>query len=241
MALGPFYVAQKLSEAHTWRGTAILMRHGETRWNREGRVMGRNPVELSENGRAQVEAAVVLARSLNPDLIVTSPLVRARQTAEIVAGGVGGVEITEDPAISEVSYGRWEGMSFHELIEDPYYAEYRESPIDYPTPGGETIPDVQERGVAAVHRAVKANPGHRIIFISHGDIIRTILCYFLGLELKFFHRLQIDNAALSGIQIADNFAEVKFMNWLPEPARAFISPFSMAKSQSDPNTDKTNE
>ncbi|MBV8451042.1 MAG: histidine phosphatase family protein, partial [Deltaproteobacteria bacterium] len=56
MALGPFYVAQKLSEANTLRGTAILMRHGETRWNREGRVMGRNPVELSENGRAQVEA-----------------------------------------------------------------------------------------------------------------------------------------------------------------------------------------
>jgi broad specificity phosphatase PhoE len=241
MALGPFYVAQKLSEAHTLRGTAILMRHGETRWNREGRVMGRNPIELSENGRAQVEAAVVLARSLNPDLIVTSPLVRARQTAEIIAGGVGGVEITEDPAIAEVAYGRWEGMSFHELIEDPYYAEYCESPIDYPTPGGETIPDVQERGVAAVHRAVTANPGRRIIFISHGDIIRTILCYFLGLELKFFHRVRIDNAALSGIQIADNFAEVKFMNWLPEPVRAFISPFSTAKSQSDPNTDETNK
>src|SRR6516165_2119630 len=241
MALGPFYVAQKLSEAHTLRGTAILMRHGETHWNREGRVMGRNPVELSENGRAQVEAAVVLARSLNPDLIVTSPLVRARQTAEIIAGGVGGVEITEDPAIAEVAYGRWEGMSFHELIEDPYYAEYCESPIDYPTPGGETIPDVQERGVAAVHRAVTANPGRRIIFISHGDIIRTILCYFLGLELKFFHRVRIDNAALSGIQIAGNFAEVKFMNWLPEPSRAFSSPFATARAQQDPTANKPNE
>src|SRR6516165_8972584 len=163
MALGPFYVAQKLSEAHTLRGTAILMRHGETHWNREGRVMGRNPVELSENGRAQVEAAVVLARSLNPDLIVTSPLVRARQTAEII----------EDSAIAEVSYGRWEGMTYHELIEDPHYAVYRESPVDYPTPGGETIPHVQARGVAAVHRAVEAHPGCRIIYISHGDIIRT--------------------------------------------------------------------
>src|SRR5271167_1234363 len=98
MALGPFYVAQKLSEANSLRGTAILMRHGETRWNREGRVMGRNPVELSEHGRAQVEAAVVLARSLTLDLIVTSPLVRARQTAEIIALGVGGVEVIEDPS-----------------------------------------------------------------------------------------------------------------------------------------------
>jgi broad specificity phosphatase PhoE len=241
MALGPFYVAQKLSEANIVRGTAILMRHGETPWNREGRVMGRNPVELSESGRAQVEAAAALAHSLKLDLIVTSPLIRARQTAEIIAGRVGGLEITEDPAIAEVSYGRWEGMTYHELIDDPHYAVYRESPVDYPTPGGETIPHVQARGVAAIHRAVEANPGRRILFVSHGDIIRTVLCYFLGLELKFFNRVRVDNAALSAIQIAGNFAEVKFMNWLPEPSRAFISPFSRAKPQPDPNTSKTNE
>jgi phosphoserine phosphatase len=239
MALGPFYVAQKLSEDNILRGTAILMRHGETHWNREGRVMGRNPVELSENGRAQVEAASTLARSLNADLIVTSPLVRARQTAEIVADGVGGIPITEDPAIEEVSYGRWEGMTYHQLIQDPYYEVYRQSPVDNPTPGGETIPHVQTRGVAAVHRAVEANPGCRIIFVSHGDIIRTVLCYFLGLELKFFNRIRIDNAALSGIQIAGNFAEVKFMNWLSEPFRAFVSPFATAKSPADPNASKT--
>ncbi len=241
MALGPFYVAQKLSEPNNLHGTAILMRHGETHWNREGRVMGRNPVELSENGRAQVQAATLLARSLQPDLIVTSPLIRARQTAEIVASAIGGIEITEDPAIAEVSYGRWEGMTYKELVNDPHYAVYRESPVNYPTPGGETIPDVQARGVAAVHRAIEAHPGCRILFVSHGDIIRTVLCYFLGLDLKFFHRVRIDNAALSGIQIAGNFAEVKFMNWLPEPSRAFISPFSTARLQLDPNTGKPKE
>src|SRR6516225_8306335 len=241
MALGPFSVAQKLSETNTFRGTAILMRHGETRWNREGRVMGRNPVELSENGRAQVEAAIVPTRSLNPDLIVTSPLLRACQTAEIIAEGVGGIPITEDPEIAEVSYGRWEGMTYHELINDPYYAVYRESPVEHPTPGGETIPDVQARGVDAVSRAVQANPGYRILFVSHGDIIRTILCYYLGLELRFFHRVRIDNAALSGVQINGDFAEVKFMNWLPQPARAFISPFATAKAQQDPTANKPNE
>jgi broad specificity phosphatase PhoE len=241
MALGPFFVAQKLIEADGLRGTAILMRHGETSWNREGRIMGRNPVELSENGRAQVEAAAVLARSLQPDLIVTSPLMRARQTADIIAAAIGAIEIKEDPAIAEVSYGRWEGMTYYELINDSYYAVYRESPVEHPTPGGETIPDVQARGVDAVSRAVQANPGYRILFVSHGDIIRTILCYYLGLELRFFHRVRIDNAAISGIQISGNFAEVKFMNWLPEPARTFISPFSAAKPQPDLNTSKINE
>jgi broad specificity phosphatase PhoE len=241
MALGPFYVAQKLNEANLLRGTAILMRHGETPWNREGRVMGRNPVELSDNGRAQVEAAILVAQSLKLDLIITSPLVRARQTAEIIARGVGGVDILEEPSIAEVSYGRWEGMTYHELIEDPHYAVYKESPVEYPTPGGETIPQVQARGVDVIRRAVEAYPGRRVLFVSHGDIIRTVLCYYLGLELKFFHRVRIDNAAFSGIQISGDFAEIKFMNLLPDPTRAFISPFSRARPQPHPNTSKARE
>src|SRR5208337_55422 len=104
-----------------------------------------------------------------------------------------------------------------------------------------TIPQVQARGVAAVLRTLRENADRRIMFVSHGDIIRTVLCHFLGLELKFFHRVRIDNAALSGVQIAGNFAEVKFMNWLPEPSRSFISPFATAKPQPDPDTGKTRD
>src|SRR5438270_13772131 len=83
MALGPFRVAEKLRDAKKMHGFAIFMRHGETPWNREGRVMGRQPVELDEIGRAQIESAVPLARSLELSLVVSSPLVRARQSAEI--------------------------------------------------------------------------------------------------------------------------------------------------------------
>ncbi|HJU28942.1 MAG TPA: phosphoglycerate mutase family protein, partial [Candidatus Binataceae bacterium] len=98
MALGPFYVAQQLADTKGLRGIALLLRHGETDWNRQGRVMGRNPVELSPRGREQVAAAVSLAQSMKPDLIVTSPLVRARQSAEIMAAGLGGIELIEEPA-----------------------------------------------------------------------------------------------------------------------------------------------
>src|SRR5271167_334682 len=108
MALGPFYVADKLKGATGMRGIALLMRHGETAWNREGRVMGRNPIELDEHGRTQVQAAIPFARLLKPELIVTSPLARARQSAEIIAAGVGGIPVAEDPQLSEVQYGRWE-------------------------------------------------------------------------------------------------------------------------------------
>jgi probable phosphoglycerate mutase len=234
MALGPFYVAQKLKQTNGPHGTAILMRHGETEWNKQGRVMGRNPVELTEHGRAQVAATARFAETIKPDLIVTSPLVRARQSAEILAAALGGIEILEEPAIAEVLYGRWEGLHYHELIDDPHYITYRKSPIQHPTPGGETIPEVQARGVAAVMRMIEAHPGERIVFVSHGDIVRTVLCHFLKVELEHFHRIRVDNAALSAIQISGEFAEVKFLNLTPDPHQAFVAPFATARSETKP-------
>ena len=155
MALGPFYVAEKLKQPGGVRGVALLMRHGETPWNREGRVMGRNPVELDHHGRAQVAGVVDFVRALKPDLIVTSPLVRARQSAEIIAAGLGGgVPIREDQQIAEVQYGRWEGMTYEDLIVDEDYLRYREEPILSSTPGGENIVEVQARGVEAVMRTL---------------------------------------------------------------------------------------
>ncbi|MBE3603933.1 histidine phosphatase family protein [bacterium] len=235
MALGPFYVAQKLLDTNGARGVAILMRHGETGWNREGRVMGRHPVELNENGRAQVAATARFAHTVGPELIVTSPLVRARQSAEIMAEALNGLEIIEEPDIAEVLYGRWEGMSYHELIDDPHYKTYRKAPTENPTPGGETIRQVQARGVAAVMRALTSYPGKRVLFVSHGDIVRTVLCHFMGLDLAYFHRIRVDNATLSAIQVAGDFAEVKFLNLLPDPGRAFIAPFPVKKPSQDAN------
>jgi broad specificity phosphatase PhoE len=102
------------------------------------------------------------------------------------------------------------------------------------TPGGETIGEVQARGVAAVMRAIAANHGRRVLFVSHGDIIRTVLCHFMTMEIRHYHRIRVDNATLSAVQIAGEFAEVKFMNLLPDPGRAFVAPFSTANSGTKP-------
>jgi broad specificity phosphatase PhoE len=230
MALGPFYVAEKLKLNSGIKGTALLMRHGETPWNREGRVMGRNPIELDEDGRRQVEAAIPLARALAPELIISSPLVRARQSAEIIARGLGIAEVVEDVRLSEVKYGRWEGLVYDDLIKDSHYLHYRERPLDEPTPGGETMYDVQARGVEAVRHTIGANLGKRVLFVSHGDIIRTVLCHFMNLGLENFRRIRIDNATFFGIQIAGDFAEIKFLNLVSDPTRVFLSPFKVKAS-----------
>ena len=235
MALGPFYVAEKLKQPGGVRGVALLMRHGETPWNREGRVMGRNPVELDHHGRAQVAGVVDFVRALRPDLIVTSPLMRARQSAEIIAAGLGGgVPIREDEQIAEVRYGRWEGMTYEDLIVDDDYLRYREEPILSSTPGGENIVEVQARGVEAVMRTLGGGDGQRVLFVSHGDIIRTVLCNFMALELRHFRRIRVDNAALSAVQVAGEFAEVKFLNIIPDIGRTFVAPFPVKPAADSP-------
>jgi broad specificity phosphatase PhoE len=230
MALGPFYVAQQLRQANRARGLFIFTRHGETAWNREGRVMGRQPVELDERGVAQVRAAVPLARRLKPELILTSPLRRARQTAEIIAAGLDGdIEIIDEPQLEEVRYGKWEGMVYQDLIRDEDYIRYRQDPLARPTPGGETIGDVQARGCQAVNRALEQYPGRRLLFVSHGDIIRTVLCRFMRLELAYFHRIRVDNVSFSAVEASGDFAEIKFLNLLApdDLGRAFALPFSI--------------
>jgi broad specificity phosphatase PhoE len=226
MALGPFYVAQKFKNSHQ-RGVVFLMRHGETEWNREGRVMGRHPVALSAEGRTPAEAAAEFARDLKLDFIVRSPLVRALESAGIIANlsGRDAIQMVEDNRLAEVEYGRWEGKTFSELMQDDVYRHYREHPMTTATPGGETIGLAQARGIAAVEETMAARPGQRILFVSHGDIIRTVLCHFMRLDLAHFRRLRIDNATFSAFEIADNFAEVKFINLMPDPARAFVPPF----------------
>ncbi|MGH7865662.1 MAG: histidine phosphatase family protein [Candidatus Binataceae bacterium] len=225
MALGPFHVADKLKHAAGIKGIALLMRHGETAWNRQGRVMGESPVELDEHGRRQVESAVPLARAIKPNLIVTSPLIRARQSAEIIASGIGGVAVIEDAGLLEVRYGHWQGKVYDELINDQAYIEYQRAPLVTRTPGGESIGEVQQRGVETVRRVMQEHAGQRVLFVSHGDIIRTVLAHYLGMDLSHFRRIRVDNAAFSAVNIIGEFAEVKFLNLLPDPARAFAPPF----------------
>ena len=86
----------------------------------------------------------------------------------------------------------------------------------------------------AIVRAIEANPEKRILFVSHGDIIRTVLSHLIGAELQHFRRIRVDNATFSAIQIVGDFAEVKFMNLLPDPERAFIAPFKIPPRKATP-------
>ena len=195
----------------------ILMRHGETSWNRELRVMGDADVPLNDTGRRQCREVARMLTGFAIDRIVSSPLLRAVESAEILNDALG-LGLTHDTDLAEVRFGRWQGKTYDEILRDPDYAPYRDNPLEHPTPGGETIGDVQRRGLTAFDRL---RPGERVLFVSHGDVIRAATCHYLGLPLGEYRRLRIDNCGLTAIARRDRHTEVTFVNLLADPGRAW--------------------
>jgi broad specificity phosphatase PhoE len=195
----------------------LLCRHGETAWNRERRIMGSLDVPLSDAGRAQCASLARLLPAFGVTRIVASPLARAAETADIVARALG-LPVFVDADLEEVRFGRWQGMTYDEIASDPLFAGYVENPVECATPGGETALDVQRRGLAAVERAAS---GERTLLVSHGDLIRTVLCHFLAIPVGQYRRLRVDNASLSAFADHAGRIEIKFVNLLAEPDRAW--------------------
>jgi broad specificity phosphatase PhoE len=199
--------------------SVLLMRHGETDWNIQRRIMGQAAIPLNANGVEQARVAARALARLGVESIIASPLLRAVQTADIVAEE-SGARVVTDARLGEVQFGRWQGMTFEQIREDPDYEAFLEDPIRRPTPGGETIEQVQLRALAVVE---ELPPGSRALLISHGDIIRSTLCHYLGLALEEFRRIRVDNCAISSIGRGFRGPEVKFVNVVVDEGRAWNS------------------
>lgn len=199
------------------RGRLFLLRHGETEWNRARRVMGRRPVPLCDAGREQLGRLAPYLRGLGIAEIWTSPMVRARQTAEIAAAALGGVAIREDEGLSEVDYADWEGRGFPELLADPAYHAFHEDPLGSRVPGGgETLLEVRERVFAAAARALAGTRGGHPLVVSHGDPLRLVLAACMAIEPIEFRRLRVDNGSLSAVDLTGDWSEAKFVNMRPD-------------------------
>jgi len=196
--------------------TLVLMRHGETAWNRQARLMGDLDIPLTPEGRAQCDDAARMLEAFAIDRIVASPLVRAAESARIVAAHLG-IAVTSDARLIEVRFGEWQGKTYEEVASDPRYHAYAADPVTHPTPGGETVASVQRRGLEGL-KSLRA--GECVLFVTHGDIIRTLLCHFLATPLSEYRRIRTDNCGLSAIAVGRGAPEVKFVNVLADQRRA---------------------
>lgn len=162
--------------------TILLVRHGETDWNADGRIQGQTNSPLNERGRAQARA---LADELAGDrdsiaAVYSSDLDRARETAEILAARLD-LPVVVDPALRERNFGSWEGLMLDELEErwPGAWARWRN--------GNEGEGDVEDhmalarRVRDAIHRLAAAHPGERILVVAHGGAMRVILMDAAGL------------------------------------------------------------
>lgn len=198
-------------------GLFFLLRHGETEWNRERRIMGRRGVPLSERGRAQLTALAPHLANLGISRIWTSPLPRARSTAELIAEQIGGVPVEDEQGLTEVDYAAWEGKTFPDVASDPAYHAFRKDPLGTPMPGGgESLLQVRDRVFAAMARIAVVSGGRPVVVVSHGDPLRLVLCGCLGMDVADMRRIRVDNGALSAVELTGDWAEVKFLNMRPD-------------------------
>lgn len=191
--------------------TVILVRHAT--YDRLGKVLaGRmKGVTLSDQGRAEAERLAERLKRENLTVVYTSPLERARQTAEPIAEATG-AELREDEGIQELGFGDWEGAEFEALESDPRWKLWNRDRTHARAPGGETIWEAQHRAVRWLEGVAREHSGQAIAAVSHADIIKALIAHGLGLPLDLTYRFEVSPASLSVIIAGDWGLKVHSIN-----------------------------
>ncbi len=191
----------------------ILVRHGETEYNRSGLTLGRADVPLNDRGRAQARAlAASFART--PAAIYASPLARALDTARAI-GFATGVTVITEPALIEMDVGEMEHLTGAELRErypDFLRLWFSGAAADARMPDGETLREVQERAWAAIERIRQVRPDAEVVAVTHNFVIAATVCRALNLPLSEFRRLRHGLASRTVIDIRDGSAALIHLN-----------------------------
>ena len=160
----------------------LLVRHGETDWNRDRRFQGHADPPLNEMGREQAHALAAELAGERIELVYTSDLCRARETAEIVAASLG-ADVVALRDLREIDVGEWEGLTWPEIEE-----RYPEGARAWHEQGfgweaGETYDELGERVVAALRRIAADHPEQRVLVVGHGGTIRATRAFLEGLSV----------------------------------------------------------
>jgi probable phosphoglycerate mutase len=179
----------------------LLVRHGETAWNREGRYQGRTDVPLSADGETQVRTLGARLAQLPIAMAISSPLVRTLRTAEAILGDRP-TALEPDAALIEISHGQWEGQlaSDIEISHAEMFGTWRSRPDrDVPAgPGAETLGDVEARAwPVLVRTCARLAADETALIVAHDAVNRVLLCRVLGLPLTRVWMFRQSPAALN--------------------------------------------
>ncbi len=191
----------------------VLVRHGVTDWNEQGRLLGRSDVPLNPRGRAQAEAVGAALKALGPAEIVSSPQRRTFETAEIIAAACDR-EVRTDERLAEVWLRGWQGKTFAELHDDPDVHAYLRDPFHH-SDEIEAYESVRERIVSLIDELRTNQRDEPVVLVSHGDPLRTFVAELLGLPPGQFRGFSIDNGSATLARIGRKKNHLRVLNWLP--------------------------
>jgi probable phosphoglycerate mutase len=185
----------------------VLIRHGETDWNVEGRYQGQADPTLNRKGYKQAELLVQKLNDIQLDIIYTSPLRRAKQTAEVVAEK-NCLPIVDEPRFMEINQGDWQ-TRLRADIERTYpelFSKWETKPWEVTPPNGEHLSEVKERVLAGLYDAVRLHPEKNIGIVTHRIPIALIKMKFQSLDPDIVRTIQLPNTYFEEINI-DLFSE----------------------------------
>ncbi len=178
----------------------LLIRHGTTDETGK-RLTGRMPgVGLSAEGRGQVARLAERLQGLEAEALYTSPVLRCRETARGLEPALG-LRPVPYRSFAEVDYGSWAGRSFGSLRRTKAWRWLHVTPSRTRFPGGESLPEVQLRAVAACEELSQRHAGHVVVAVTHADVIRTVLNHYLGAPLDLYQRLDVGPASVSALEL----------------------------------------
>ena len=191
----------------------VLVRHGETQRNREGRVLGRGAQRLTDVGRGQAAAVARALRRENIAALYSSPLNRAWETAEAIGSELGlPVQVAED--LAEVDAGELDGLTSEEMRarHPSFMTLWDHDPGSAQMPGGESLTQVQERAWQWVQGMVEKYPQDGVVAVSHNFPIETLVCKVLGVPLAAFRHLRVDLGSISAVELQEGRSHLVLLN-----------------------------
>lgn len=176
----------------------LLVRHGQTEWNREEIFRGGADIPLNETGLKQARALGQRLAGERLSAVYCSPLSRALVTAEVI-GGPGGLHPRTVDGLADMNYGEWEGHQ-HTQVKERYpdlYARWTVEPHLVRPPGGEMLEEVRRRATAALSAIAADSPETAVVVVSHRVVNKLLLCVALGIGDDGFWRIRQDTCCLN--------------------------------------------
>lgn len=197
----------------TRMGTLLIVRHGETEWNAEGRIQGHTDIGLSEKGAEQARSLGQRLADRQIDVAYSSDLKRTSETAKLALGGRD-ITLNETPRLREYNKGIFEGMTLSEIQEKfpAEYPKYLEKDLSYAPEGGETTRDVSTR-MASIFSEIKANHlDETVLVVSHGGVLRAAMVSLLGMPLEGNWSFVFGNCGLTMVDTYTDNAVLQLFN-----------------------------